>query len=94
MTINMYAQRKGIPLKGVRVALEHRKIHAEDCIDCETKKGKVDRIEKSIELEGALDDAQKVRLLEIADRCPVHRTLLSEISIVSNNSGHDEPNNP
>jgi len=63
------------------VRLEHSKIHAEDCANCETREGKLDRIDREIQLEGALDDAQKARLMEIADRCPVHRTLTSEIEI-------------
>ncbi|MCC7337430.1 MAG: hypothetical protein IT422_20255 [Pirellulaceae bacterium] len=67
-------------------------IHAEDCEDCETKEGRIDRIDKTIELLGELDDAQPTRLMEIADRCPVHRTLQSEIIIHSTNlkESHDE----
>lgn len=83
MTLRLYADRKGLPLDGVRVRLRHGKIHAADCAACETKEGKVDRIEREIELLGALTAEQRQRLLEIADRCPVHRTLTSEISIVS-----------
>ncbi len=83
MTLRMYADRKGWPLEGVRVELRHRKIHAQDCADCETKTGKVDSIEREIAVEGQLDDEQRARLLEIADRCPVHRTLTSEIKIES-----------
>jgi len=83
MTLALYARRKGWPLTGVTVRLTHSKIHALDCAECETKEGKLDRIEREIALEGDLDDAQRQRLLEIAERCPVHRTLVSEISIVS-----------
>jgi len=71
----------------VQVDLKHGKIHAEDCVDCETREGKIDRIEREIRLEGDLSEAQRQRLLEIADRCPVHRTLHSEISIVSKLAG-------
>ena len=83
MTLNMYARHKELPLVSVQVDLKHGKIHAEDCVDCETREGKIDRIEREIRLEGDLSEAQRQRLLEIADRCPVHRTLHSEISIVS-----------
>jgi putative redox protein len=81
MTLALYARRKQWPLKAVTVRLEHSKIHAEDCANCETKEGKLDRIEREIELEGALSEEQKTRLIEIAERCPVHRTLTSEIEI-------------
>jgi putative redox protein len=65
----------------VSVQLSHEKIHAAECADCETKERRVDRIERVITLEGALDDAQRAKLLEIADKCPVHRTLAAEVSI-------------
>lgn len=81
MTIRMYADLKGLPLERVTVRLKHEKIHAADCAACETREGKVDQIERLIELEGALDDAQRARLLEIANKCPVHRTLHSEVAI-------------
>ena len=81
MTIRMYADRKQWPVDGVTVRLKHDKIHAEDCETCETREGRVDWIEREIELEGPLDDEQRQRLLEIADRCPVHRTLHSEIVV-------------
>jgi len=83
MTLRMYAGRKGLPLERVRVALRHAKIHAADCQTCETTQGQIDRIERVITLTGDLDDGQRARLLEIADKCPVHRTLTSEISITS-----------
>jgi len=83
MTLRMYAERKQLPLKRVRVQLSHRKIHAQDCSDCETREGKVDEILREITLEGELTDEQRQRLLEIADRCPVHRTLTSEIKVRS-----------
>jgi len=81
MTLALYARRKQWPLDGVAVELQHSRIHAADCADCETKDGMLDRIERSISLEGALTDEQRNRLLQIADRCPVHRTLVSEIDI-------------
>jgi putative redox protein len=87
MTIAMYARRKGWPLEAVRVTLRHGRIHARDCEECETKVGKLDRIERDIELVGALDEAQRARLLEIAGKCPVHRTLTSEVVIVTRQVG-------
>lgn len=79
MTVRMYANRKGWPLERVRVSLRHSRIHAEDCADCETTKGLIDHIDRDIELTGDLDDEQRQRLLNIAERCPVHQTLTSEI---------------
>jgi putative redox protein len=84
MTMRMYAHRKGIPLRRGRVTLSHGKIHAVDCADCETKEGKIDRIDRVISLEGDLTKEQRQSLLVIADKCPVHRTLTNEISIVTN----------
>lgn len=83
MTLRLYADRKGWPLLGVVVRLRHGRIHAADCADCETTghAGKIDVIERDIELRGELDAEQRQRLLEIADRCPVHRTLTNEIKI-------------
>jgi putative redox protein len=81
MTVAMYARAKKWPLESVTVNLRHSKIHAADCRDCETKEGKIDRIEREIHFVGKLDGEQQKRLLEIADKCPVHRTLESEIDI-------------
>ena len=81
MTIRMYADKKGWTLRRVQVALDHDKIHAQDCADCETREGKVDEIIRTITLEGDLDAEQRARIFEIADKCPVHRTLHSEIKI-------------
>ena len=83
MTLALYARRKGWPLDGVTVRLTHSRIHAADCADCETKEGMLDRIERIITLEGELNAEQRKRLIEIADKCPVHRTLTSEIRIVT-----------
>jgi len=81
MTVSMYARRKQWPLEHVTVRLRHSKIHAQDCARCETKDGKLDRIEREIELRGSLGEDQRARLLAIANRCPVHLTLTSEIDI-------------
>lgn len=81
MTLRLYAERKQLPLERVSVALRHNKIYAADCESCETKEGKIDRIEREITIDGDLDDEQRASLLAIADRCPVHRTLTSEIDI-------------
>ena len=81
MTLALYARRKQWPLTGVVVRLEHSRIHAVDCAECETREGMLDRIDREIALEGPLSDEQRTRLLAIAERCPVHRTLSSEISI-------------
>ena len=87
MTLRSYADLKGIPLEWVSVELKHEKIHAVDCAECETKEGKIDRIERLITLEGTLDPAQRQKLLEIANKCPVHRTLHSEVVIPTRLSG-------
>lgn len=81
MTIRMYARQKKIPLEHVQVDITHNKIHAQDCTDCNQKDGKIDRFERKITLTGDLTEQQRQRLLEIADRCPVHRTLEGEIEI-------------
>jgi uncharacterized OsmC-like protein/pimeloyl-ACP methyl ester carboxylesterase len=83
MTLQMYARHKGLALDQARVTVTHAKVHASDCAGCETKTGRIDRFEREIELAGELDEAQRVRLLEIADRCPVHRTLDGEVQVVS-----------
>jgi putative redox protein len=81
MTLRIYAEHKQLPLERVSVTLSHAKIHAQDCEECETKEGKIDRIDRAITLTGNLNDEQRARLMEIADKCPVHRTLHSEINI-------------
>jgi len=83
MTLRMYANRKGWPLERVTVTLTHDKIHARDCADCKTKDGRIDRITRQITVAGRLDAEQRAKLLEIADKCPVHRTLTSEVSIAT-----------
>jgi putative redox protein len=81
MTLRLYADRKKLPLTRTEVRLRHSRIYATDCAECETKEGMLDRIERIITLEGELDAEARKRLLEIADKCPVHRTLISEIDI-------------
>lgn len=83
MTVRMYANRKGWPLQQIRVTLRHSRIHAEDCAECETTKGWIDHIDRDIELAGDLNDEQWQRLHYIADRCPVHQTLTSEVDIAT-----------
>ena len=83
MTMRLYADRKSLPLERTTVTLKHSKIHAEDCAECETKAGMLDQIERVIAMEGPLDADQRKKLMEIADKCPVHRTLTSEIRILS-----------
>ena len=83
MTMRMYADRKSLPLERVTVTLTHSKIHAEDCAECETSTGMLDQIDRVIGMEGNLDAEQRQKLMEIADKCPVHRTLTSEIRIVT-----------
>jgi uncharacterized OsmC-like protein/alpha-beta hydrolase superfamily lysophospholipase len=81
MTVRLYADQKGLPLERTQVRLRHEKIYAKDCAECETKDGKIDRIERAITFEGDLTAEQRAKLLEIADKCPVHRTLHSEVNI-------------
>ena len=87
MTMRLYADRKALPLERVTVTLKHSKIHAQDCAECETKAGMLDQIDRVISMEGALDAEQRKKLMEIADKCPVHRTLTSEIHIVTRRRG-------
>ena len=81
MTVGLYARRKQFPLDDITVSLWHSRIYAEDCEECETKEGKLDRIELRLEFTGSLTPEQKAKLMEIAGKCPVHRTLTSEINI-------------
>ncbi len=81
MTVGMYARRKSWPLESVTVRLRHSRIHAEDCASCESEDGMLDRIERDLQFIGALNDEQRAKLLEISNKCPVHRTLSSEIDI-------------
>lgn len=81
MTLRMYADRKGWPLEEAVVRVQHSRIHAEDCKHCETEDARLDRFERAIELIGPLSEEQRERLLEIAERCPVHKTLTGEIDI-------------
>jgi uncharacterized OsmC-like protein len=81
MTVGLYARRKNLPLETITVSLWHSRIHAKDCEECETKEGMLDRIDLEVELTGPLSAEQHAKLMEIADQCPVHRTLTSEINI-------------
>jgi uncharacterized OsmC-like protein len=81
MTVRLYADQKKLPLERVEVRLRHDRIYANDCANCETKEGLIDHIERVITFHGDLDDKQRARLLEIADKCPVHRTLTHEVHI-------------
>ena len=81
MTVALYARRKGWPLEEVIVRLSHSRIHAVDCAECETKTGRLDRVDWTLQFQGDLAPEQRTRLLEIAQKCPVHRTLRSEVHI-------------
>ena len=83
MTMRMYADRKSLPVDRITVTLQHNKIYAKDCEECETREGMLDQIERVIRIEGNLDADQRKRLMEIADKCPVHKTLTSEVRIVT-----------
>lgn len=90
MTVALYARRKAWALEEVTVRLQHSRIHAVDCAECETKAGRLDRIEWSLRFHGDLSTAQRDRLLEIAQMCPVHRTLRSEVYITAPALADDE----
>src|ERR671910_2469008 len=90
MTLTMYAQRKGLPLRGLTTRLRHSRVHPDDCAECETEQGRIDSIELTIELDGPLSDEQRSKLLEIARKCPVHRTLTSE-KVIEIGSGYESP---
>src|ERR1700691_3674581 len=81
ITVRMYADRKGWPLRQTTVRLRHQRIHAKDCASCETTLGQLDQIERELQFEGELTDEQRARLMDIAERCPVHRTLESEVLV-------------
>jgi len=81
MTVGFYARRNKLPLEGITISLWHSRIHASDCEECETKEGMLDRIDVEIEMDGSLTPEQHAKLMEIAGKCPVHRTLTSEINI-------------
>ncbi len=90
MTLRMYADRRGWPLESVTVRLSHQKVHARDCEECETKDGKIDHVRLDLELAGPLEEPQRRRLLEIAERCPVHRTLESEVLMETSLAGIED----
>lgn len=83
MTLRLYADRKGWPLEGVVVSLRHERVHVRDCVDCETGGATMERITLNLVLHGELDEAQRARLLEIANKCPVHRTLTGKMQIIT-----------
>jgi putative redox protein len=87
MTVAMYARRKEWPLEAVTVRLRHAGVHAADCEACETRVGLLDHIEREVEFSGPLTDEQRLRLLDIANKCPVHRTLTSEIVVQTRMTG-------
>ncbi len=87
MTLLSYSRRKDIPLEGIQIKLNHEKIHASDCENCLTKEGKLDQITKTIYFQGPLSVEQKENLLEIAQRCPVHRTLTTENRVIDKLGG-------
>jgi putative redox protein len=95
MTMRLYAQRRGYPLAGVTVALSHDRVHARDCAECDTDDGRLDRIRRTITMSGELSRDQRADLLRVADRCPVHRTLSSDIlietfaAVVTDDTGED-----
>ena len=90
MTVRMYADQKKWPLAHVAVELQHGKVHAADCAQCETRDGRIDRIDRVLQIDGQLDAEQRKRLLEIADKCPVHRTLHSEVWISTREATADD----
>jgi putative redox protein len=92
MTVALYARQKAWPLEQVTVRLRHDRIHAVDCAECETKAGRLDQVKWSFQLSGALTSEQRARLLEIAQMCPVHRTLRSEVRILPANIEDDTTN--
>jgi len=81
MTLRLYARRKGWPLEAVTVELEHAKVHAQDCVDCENEARRVDQVRRRVRLHGPLDAVQVARLAEIARRCPVHKTLVAGVRV-------------
>lgn len=89
MTVRMYAERQGWPLKSVRVMLRHSRIHAKDCAACATKTGRIDHIEREVWLMGELTGDQRERLMEIADKCPVRRTLQSRVTVATSQAQQD-----
>jgi putative redox protein len=87
MTLRLYAERKDLDLEAITVRVRHGKVHAKDCTDCESASGHIDEFRRELEFDGNLDDAERQRLLEIAEKCPVHRTLHAEVKVRTTLSG-------
>src|SRR5271169_3689653 len=81
MTLRLYADRHKWPLEGVTVRLRHSRVHRDDCVNCESKDASIERVERTVELQGPLNEEQRTRLLEIAERCPVHQTLRGNLQV-------------
>jgi putative redox protein len=95
ITLRLYANHKGIDLTGVDVRLEFDRVHADDCLDCETRTdGWIDRIQTQVTIRGAFDDAQRSRLAQVAKRCPVHKTLVNGMEIFDSVSFEVAAGNP
>ncbi len=83
ITLQLYCRHKGIVLKAVSATYDYDRVHAEDCVDCDNpKRGHLERVSSHIRIAGEFDDAQRKRLAEVAERCPVHKTLANGVHLV------------